>query len=137
MMLSDDADQALREESPVERSKDIGAHALRAVAAVWAGYDDVWFGEQSMLRQLSAQSDTEHLLKAYAIAQFDPSEAKGLLAQRGGIERSPAGLYIRAITNYTQGIDRQDAKLLDAAIEDLRYVEFLFQDAHEFDGLAS
>ena len=61
---------------------DIGAHALLAVACLWAGYDDRWDREVSQLRPLTPQSDTDRLLMAYALMQLNPNMVMRVCSRR-------------------------------------------------------
>lgn len=122
------AKEALAHTSSEGDSQQIGAHALLAAASIWAGYTDLGELEQFRLRRLSAQSDTDCLLQAYATVLADPHEAMRLLETTPRIQRAPVGLFIRANADNILGQSTQHAQRIDQALPDLEYVQFLFRD---------
>jgi len=108
---------------------NVAARALLCVAYVWSGQDDLGERELQRLRGSSKpESNADRLLMAYALLSADPEEARRILNDAEGIERSPLGLLIRGFLTLFDAWSRQDARLADQAIRDFEYVQFLFND---------
>jgi tetratricopeptide (TPR) repeat protein len=123
------ADEALAvDHTLLPASRSIGPLALLGAASPWSGHIDRFEEAINRLAPLAPRSDTEYLLKAYAMVLPDPYSGVRLLEAEPRIQHSPVGLLIRGMSQLFMGIDRKDPDLLDNAIGDFEYVHFLFRD---------
>jgi hypothetical protein len=114
---------------PTEATSPVAARALLAAAYLWAGHLDRWEKELNELRDLSPQSDTDHLLMANALVLQAPLTALSYLKAKPRIEHSPAGVFIRGEAKVLMGIDQKDATRISEAVQDLRYAQFFCQNS--------
>jgi serine/threonine protein kinase len=124
----DFGEQTLPDAVPTSESDQIGVHALLYTAYVWAGFDDLSAPQMHILKQLTPHTDTDHLLIAYSLLPSDPRESLSILKSSPTVWRSPIGLSIRAMANIFVGYETDDLQLIETAVQDLEYVQFLFRD---------
>jgi RNA polymerase sigma factor (TIGR02999 family) len=80
-----------------------------------------WEHELDILRNVNPQSDTEHLLMAYALVLPFPPVAIELLKSEPRIFSSPVGLLIRCEANVLVSLDQKDLGIINQAVEDGEY----------------
>ena len=122
------AKQVMHGGSELEQPNQVGALAVMIAASAWDSYWDQTEQYLNQLRELKTETDTECLLKAYALATTDPDEALATLETTPRGRHSPVGLFVRGQARLLIGIDRQDAGWIDDALRVFESVQFLFRD---------
>jgi serine/threonine protein kinase len=118
-------------EPSAEDPDRVGALALYATACVWVGYDDLAGPELSFLQSLKPRSETDLLLKAYALSTYSADESWTLLQDTPRIRCSPLGLWIKANRDAWEASETGSMELTEEALEEYKYVDTLFRD-HPF-----
>ena len=122
------AEEAIATARSVRDAQGVAATALLTAASYLAGDDDRWEGSVVDLQSLTPQSETDQLLKTSVVVLWDPAEAVSLLDKESRMGSSPAGLFIRANARFLMATDRQDATMMDNAVQDYEYVNYFYRD---------